>query len=112
MNAVALNGMLTRDPKMKGQGESRVCSMRLAESGGSKEHPLYIDVVAFGRQAEACGKYLAKGRHVAVVGRLRLREWKDSQGRKRSEHSIAADRIDFLPGGRKSSSSEEGNARQ
>ncbi|MGO9974779.1 MAG: single-stranded DNA-binding protein [Solirubrobacteraceae bacterium] len=30
----------------------------------------YVDVVAFGRQAETCAQYLTKGRRVAVNGRL------------------------------------------
>lgn len=101
MNTVTLIGNLTKDPEMRGNGETKVCRMRLAESSGSKNEPLYIDVAAFGRQAENCQRYLRKGRPVAVSGRLRFREWEAEGGGKRSAHSIAADRVDFLPGGRK-----------
>jgi len=101
MNTVTLIGNLTRDPEMKGNGETKVCRMRLAESSGSKEgSPLYIDVAAFGRQAETCKRYLHKGRPVAVTGRLRFREWEGEGGVKRSAHSIAADRVQFLSGSR------------
>lgn len=100
MNSVTMTGTLTRDPEERGSGETRVCSMRLAELNGS-DPSLFISVAAFGRQAESCQRYLKKGRHVAVTGRLRLREWKDDDGEKRSEHSIAADRVDFLPGGKR-----------
>jgi single-strand DNA-binding protein len=111
MSTVMLNGTLTRDPEMRSGGETKVCSMRLVELNGRRRSPLYINVAAFGRQAETCDKYLRKGRHVAVVGQLRLREWEDDEGNKRSEHSIAADRVDFLPGGRRrngGSGGEEG----
>ncbi len=36
---------------------------------------------------------------MAISGRLRFREWEARGGGKRSEHSIAASRIEFLPGG-------------
>jgi len=101
MSTVMINGTLTRDPEMRNGGETKVCSMRIVELNGNKKSPLYINVAAFGRQAETCEKYLSKGRHVAVSGRLRLRQWEDDDENKRSEHSIAADRVDFLPGGKR-----------
>lgn len=106
MNTVTLIGTLTRDPEIRNGGETKVCAMRLAESNGSKDSPLFINVSAFGRQAETCKKYLSKGRHVAVSGRLRLRQWENDEGQSRSEHSIAADRVDFLPGGKRRGSAE------
>jgi single-strand DNA-binding protein len=107
MSTVMINGTLTRDPEMRNGGETKVCSMRIVELSGRRKSPLYINVAAFGRQAETCKEYLAKGRHVAVSGQLRLREWEDDEGKKRHEHSIAADRVDFLPGGKKRASSSE-----
>ncbi len=104
MNTVTLIGNLTRDPEMRGNGENRVCRMRLADSNGFKDDPLYIDVAAFGRQAETCQRYLSKGRAVAISGRLRFREWEAEGGGKRSAHSIAADRVDFLSSPRKEGS--------
>ena len=86
-----------------GRGDAKVCAMRVAESNGRKGSPLFINVSAFGRQAETCDKYLVKGRQVAVSGQLRFREWETDGGGKRSEHTIAADRVDFLPGGGKGS---------
>ena len=112
MNTVTLIGNLTRDPEMKGDGDRKVCRMRIAEGNGSmkKESSLFINVAAFGRQAETCNQYLKKGRQVAVSGRLRFREWEGSDGEKRSEHSIAADRVNFLSGGngRRPERGEEG----
>ncbi len=95
MNVVTLIGNLTKDPELRGDGENPVCQLRLAVNG-AKDAPLYVDVAAFGAQAESCARYLSKGRAVAVSGRLRFREWKGRDGAKRGEHSVAADRVDFL----------------
>ena len=103
MNTVTLIGRLTRDPELRNGGRTKVCAMRLAESNGRPDSPVFIDVAAFGRQAETCQRYLTKGRQVAVSGRLRFREWEPEGGGKRSEHSIAADRVDFLSGNREES---------
>jgi single-strand DNA-binding protein len=100
MNTVTLIGTLTKDPELReGNGDGKVCAMRIAERSGRKGAALFINVSAFGRQAETCERYLSKGRHVAVAGRLRHREWEADGGERRSEHSIVADRVDFLPGG-------------
>lgn len=96
MNTVTLIGALTKDPELRTRGESKVCDLRVAESNGRKDSPLFVNVSVFGRQAETCKEYLSKGRQVAITGQLRFREWKNDEGQKRSEHSIAADRIDFL----------------
>jgi single-strand DNA-binding protein len=110
MNTVTLIGTLTKDPEIRnGNGDSKVCSMRLAESNGRKDAQLFINVAAFGRQAETCDKYLSRGRQVAVTGQLRFREWEPEGGGKRSEHTIAADRVDFLPGGKGQGGRGSGN---
>lgn len=108
MNTVTLIGTLTKDPELRnGKGDGKICAMRIAERGGRKGSSLFINVSAFGRQAETCSRYLSKGRHVAVAGRLRFREW-ESDGEPRSEHSIVADSVDFLPGGERGRDRGEG----
>ena len=96
MNSMTLVGVLTKDPRQVGGGERRGARMRLAEANAHPDHPLYIDASIFGPQAEACLEHLRKGSRVAVVGRLRFREWKRVDLSPRSEHWIAADRVDFL----------------
>ncbi len=112
MNTVTLIGTLTKDPELRNGGESKVCSIRVAESNGRKDSPLYINVSAFGRQAETCEQYLTKGRQVAITGQLRFREWEADEGGKRSEYSIAADRVDFLGGGKRRGSGNGGGDRE
>jgi single-strand DNA-binding protein len=96
VNSLTLIGVLTKDPKPVGGGERRGARMRLAEANAHPDHPLYIDASIFGPEAESCLAHLRKGSLVAVTGRLRFREWKAVDLSYRSEHSIAAERVDFL----------------
>lgn len=96
MNSITIVGVLTKDPRSVGGSERRGARMRLAEANAHPDQPLYVDASIFGPQAEACLEHLRKGSRVAVVGRLRFREWKRVDLSHRSEHWIAADRIDFL----------------
>ena len=96
VNSVTLVGNLTADPVLKQLDEDRkVCQLRLAVND-VKDQPMFIDVATFGAQADACAKYLTKGRAVAVTGRLVYREW-DDNGTRRSRHHIVG-RVQF--GGR------------
>jgi single-strand DNA-binding protein len=96
MNSVALVGALTKDPETVRPGDDPIARLRVVEANGHPDHPLYINVSVFGAQAKACIEHLAKGRRVAVSGRLRFREWQRVDSSRRSEYSIAADRVDFL----------------
>ena len=97
VNSVTLVGNLTADPVLKQLDDDRkVCQLRLAVNDQKDQPPMFIDVATFGAQADACAKYLAKGRAVAVTGRLVYREW-DDNGTRRSRHHIVG-RVQF--GGR------------
>jgi single-strand DNA-binding protein len=101
MNSVALVGRLTKDPELghiESQDGRAVCDLRIAISNGAEKPPTYVDVSTFDRQAEACATYLAKGREVAVSGRLVYREWAADDGSKRSKHSVIG-RVQFLGSG-------------
>ena len=101
MNTVNLIGRLTRDPQLRTLPSNQsVCEMRIAVDNGQNREgedrePTFVDVSTFGPQADACAKYLARGRQVAVEGRLVYREWQAEDGSKRSKHSVLG-RVDFL----------------
>ncbi|MGB0093514.1 MAG: single-stranded DNA-binding protein [Solirubrobacteraceae bacterium] len=81
-------GNLTADPVLKQLDDDRkVCNVRVAVNDQKGQPPLFIDVATFGASAEACAKYLAKGRAIAVTDRLVHREW-DDNGTRRSRHHI------------------------
>jgi single-strand DNA-binding protein len=89
VNSITLVGNLTSDPILKDLSDGRkVCDMRLAVNDQKDQPPLFIDVSTFGASAEACAKYLAKGRAIAVTGRLVYREWEADDGTRRSKHHV------------------------
>ena len=105
VNVVVLVGNLTRDPELKAMPSgSSVCSLRVAvndrikdqATGEWNEKPNYFDVDVFGAMGENCAKYLARGRQVAVEGRLRWREWETQEGQKRSAVSVVANNVQFI----------------
>jgi single-strand DNA-binding protein len=105
LNSVTLVGQLTSDPVLRSLPDGRsVCDLRLAVNDRREQPPLYIDVATFGAGAEACAEYLAKGRAVAVTGRLVYREWQSKDGSKRSKHEVVG-RVHF--GGRPDSDQTE-----
>jgi single-strand DNA-binding protein len=104
-NKVILMGNLTRDPEIKqAPSGNSVADFRLAvseryrdkQTGEAKEVTCYVDVVAWGRQAEVCRQYLVKGRSVLVEGRLQYDEWKTKEGESRSKLRVRADSVCFL----------------
>jgi single-strand DNA-binding protein len=107
INRVIVTGNLTRDPELRSlpSGMS-VCSLRIAvntrrknnSTGEWEDKPNYFDVTVWGAQGENCSRYLAKGRPVAVDGRLEWREWEAQDGAKRQSVEIIADSVQFLGG--------------
>ncbi|MFL6463721.1 MAG: single-stranded DNA-binding protein [Bryobacteraceae bacterium] len=105
LNKVMLIGHLGRDPEVKtlpnGQtvGNFSVATNEnfTDKAGNRQEHVEWHQVVVFGRLAETCGKYLAKGRQVYVEGRLRTREYESANGGgKQRRTEIIALRVQFL----------------
>jgi len=87
-----------------GQG---VCELRLATSeswndknGQRQERTEWHRIVVWGKRAEVCSKYLAKGRQVFVEGRIQTRTYDDKDGNKRYITEIIANDVQFLGGGR------------
>lgn len=109
MNRVVVTGNLTRDPDLRSTpGGTSVCNLRVAvnsrrkdsASGEWVDKPNYFDLTVWGAQGENCAQYLAKGRAVAIDGRLDWREWEAQDGSgKRQAVSIVADTVQFLGSG-------------
>lgn len=115
LNKVFLIGNLTRDPEVRYlPSGAAVADLRLAsnrryktQQGDDKEETVYVNVSAWGRQAETCGQYLSKGSPVLVEGRLRYEEW-EKDGQRNSRISITAERVQFM--GSPKSSTEYGDS--
>ena len=84
-NKVILAGNLTRDPELRYTPKgTAVAKIGMAinrtwknETGESKEEVTFVDVEAWGRQAEVIAQYMKKGRPFLVEGRLKLDQWED-----------------------------------
>lgn len=103
-NKVILMGNLTRDPELRvtQQGMS-ICKFAVAVSrqtklvdGTMKEETAFVDVDAFGKQAEVIGKYFIKGRPILLEGRLRLDQWESQSGEKRSKLGVVLENFQFV----------------
>ncbi len=97
MNNVSLIGNLATDVDLKELSDDRkVASFVIAVDRAGRDGADFVRIAAWNKQAEACGRFLAKGRHVAVVGRLRSRSWEESDGKRRSAVEVVANHIEFL----------------
>lgn len=106
VNKVILVGNLGADPELKTTTTSQpVAQFRVAVSeswtdkaGAKQERTEWVRVVAWGRLAELCSQYLAKGRQVYVEGRLQTREWTDKENRRQFSTEVVAQNVLFLGG--------------
>lgn len=117
-NKVILLGNLTRDPELrytpKGTAVARlglaVNRSYKTDSGETKEETTFIDVDAWGKQAELISQYLRKGNPLFVEGRLKLDQWDDKQtGQKKSKLGVVLEGFQFL-GGRADAGGAGGSA--
>ena len=105
MNKCILVGNLTRDPELSQTSSGiSLCRFSIAvnrsysNANGEREVD-FINIVTWRGLAENCGKYLAKGRKVAVCGQIQTRSYEDKEGAKRYSTEVVADDVEFLGGG-------------
>jgi len=106
-NKVMLLGNLTRDPQMKMlPSQMAVTEFGMAmnrkyrsANGEDREEVCFVDVTAFGKQAEVINQYCTKGKQLLVEGRLKLDQWEDKNGGgKRSKLSVVVENFQLLGG--------------
>jgi len=109
LNKVFLVGNLTADPQLRyTPSGTPVITLRIAvntpfkdKNGETKRDTCFINVIVWGKSAEVCNQYLAKGRSIFVEGRLQSRSWQDNEGKKRTTIEVRADRVQFMPSSHK-----------
>jgi len=107
-NKVMLIGNLTRDPQLRyTPSQMAVCDFGLAvnrrmrTSGGEqKEEVCFVDITAWGKQAETLSKYVTKGRQLFVEGRLTFDQWETQDGQRRTKLKVTLEGFQFLSSGR------------
>ncbi len=113
-NRVILAGNLTRDPQLSSLPSGMaVCELGMAindkwrdkNTNEMRERTCFVDLRAYGRQAETLNQYMSKGKPIMIEGKLRFDQWeaKDGSG-KRSKLYVIVDTFQFLgaPGGQRS----------
>jgi len=103
LNKVLLMGRLARDPELRVNSTGiSVCKFSIAvnrkfkgQNGEVKEETCFVDIDAFGKQAEVIHKYLVKSRSIFVEGRLKLDQW-ESEGQKRSKLGVVLENFQFV----------------
>lgn len=105
-NKVILMGRLTRDVELRNAGQTTVGAFGLATgrkyktaSGEQRDETTFVDCEAWGRTAEVMAQYLAKGRPVFVEGRLKLDQWQDKDGSKRTKLKVVVESFQFIDSG-------------
>jgi single-strand DNA-binding protein len=98
MNNVTLIGNLATEIDLREVGEDKkVANFVLAiDRPGQDAGADFIRVAVWNRQAEICAEFLAKGKRIALDGRLRSRSWEDADGTRRSAVEVVAHRVQFL----------------
>lgn len=103
-NKVLLMGNLTRDPELRFTANNQpVAQIGLAvnrhytsSTGEKREEVTFVDCDAWGRTAELINQYFSKGRPIFIEGRLRLDQWEDQQGQKRSRLKVVIENFQFV----------------
>ena len=98
MNVVSLIGNLATDVEVRDVGEEhKVATFLLAvDRASSAGGADFIRVNTWDKQAETCGRFLAKGKRVGIDGRLRSRSWDEADGKRRTAVEVVANRVEFL----------------
>ena len=104
-NKVILMGNLTRDPEVKFlPSGTALANFGLAmnesytdqQTGERKDVPCFVDIEAWGRQAEIVGEYFSKGRPILIEGSLKYDSWEAEDGTKRNRLKVRLHRFQFV----------------
>ena len=104
MNKLTIIGNLTRDPELRTTSTGvNVCSFTVAvnrrgrrDDQSNQPEADFFRVTAWRQLADICGKYLAKGRKVCVVGPVSVHTFTGNDGTTRASLEVTADDVEFL----------------
>lgn len=118
MNSVFLIGRLTRDPEVRyiASSQTAVTTFTVAVDRpvyqGEEKKADFPRVTVFGKQAENCEKYLAKGRLVAIEGRLQTGSYQNKDGVTVYTTDVIANKVQFLQWGDQRQGAPQGEQRE
>jgi single-strand DNA-binding protein len=108
VNKAILIGNLGSDPEVRyTQSGQAVANFSLAtnevwndQQGQKQQRTEWHKIQVWGKTAENCAKFLAKGRPVYIEGRITTPQWTDKEGQQRYTTEIVASQVQFLGGGK------------
>ena len=107
LNKVMIMGNLTRDPEMlKHDMPIAKFGMAINSRAGDKEKVCFVDLTAFGLNAQLISKHLKKGSPLFVEGRLDFSSWEAADGLKRNKLEVIVDKFQFVGNAPKTKSPE------
>lgn len=102
-NQVILLGNLTRDVELRhtqsGQALAKfglAVNRKYTVNGEQKEETCFVDLTAWGRQAEVLNQYVKKGSQLFVQGRLQFSTWEGQDGAKKSKLEVVVENFQFV----------------
>ena len=107
MNKVILIGRLTKDPELRFTPSGvAVCTVTLAVdrkvfSKDQEKGTDFIQIIIWGKQAEATANYISKGCKFGVCGRIQTRNYNDKDGNRKYVTEVVADEVSFIEWGNK-----------
>lgn len=102
MNRVIFVGNLASDVETRTTNSGKTCALfrlavqRIRSNKDGQREADFFPVVVWGKAAEACARYLAKGKKAGVGGRLQVRSYQGQDGAKRYVTEIVAEQVEFL----------------
>ncbi len=120
VNKVILVGRLGQNPEIRyTPSGAAVANFSIAtneswmdKSGQKQERTEWHKVVVWGKLAELCSQYLAKGRQAYVEGRLQTRQWQDKDNQTKYTTEVQAQTIQFLGAGAGAGTGAQANSGQ
>ncbi|NBC16373.1 MAG: single-stranded DNA-binding protein [Bacteroidetes bacterium] len=97
INTITIGGRLGADAELRETQGGTVCSFRVASTDAYKDRETtsWVRCVIFGKRGPALASYLTKGRKVIVSGKLRVREYEDRSGSRRTSVEVLVDQLDL-----------------
>ena len=116
INSVNISGNIGQEPELRTTASgmhvlsfSMCVNARVKRNGEWTDKPNWVDVKVFGQRAESLSRYLDKGSHVTVSGRINQSTW-ERDGQKRSKLEVICEDIDFSGGKRQEQQAEDEDA--
>nr|WP_303328167.1 single-stranded DNA-binding protein [uncultured Butyricimonas sp.] len=119
VNKVILVGTVGKDPEVRNTQNNKVATFSLAtnesykdKNGEKKIVTEWHNVVIWGKLAETVEKYVKKGNHLYLEGKLSSRSWEDQNGTKRYITEVIVHSMTMLPSARKSGEDRQGSSQE